>query len=72
LRVYILLDTRKREYLMTKIEVSKAVRDAFPELRISYFTATQLRSQLRGANAEKLLDAAIADIGGCQGSCRLK
>ncbi len=47
---------------MTKIEVSKAVRDAFPELRISYFTATQLRSQLRSANAEKLLDAAIADI----------
>ncbi len=47
---------------MTKIEVSKAVRDAFPELRISYFTATQLRPQLRSANAEKLLDAAIADI----------
>ena len=47
---------------MTKIEVSKAVRDAFPELRISYFTATQLRPQLRSADAEKLLDAAIAEI----------
>lgn len=48
--------------MMTKIEVSKAVRDAFPELRISYFTATQLRPHLCSANAEKLLDAAIADI----------
>lgn len=47
---------------MTKIEVSKAVRDTFPELRISYFTATQLRTHLCNANADKLLNLARSDI----------
>lgn len=47
---------------MIKIEISKAVCDAFPELRISYFTVTQLRQNLHSANAEKLLNAAMADI----------